>query len=152
MTKHTVHTTSIMKIIMCDQTYRAYDQHYEDNNVWPNMTRCNPLHPLYGDLSVPYVPVLVTRGAVIDIGRLMRLLAEPCSIAGLLFVWCSAQFLCGTILVTLHSMVWDWLVSRANPMPFYWPSCSLPFCLLLFFLSLHAFILWVIVGLGSSDW
>ena len=27
--------------------------------------RCNPLHPLYGALPVPYVPVWVTRGAVI---------------------------------------------------------------------------------------
>ena len=26
----------------------------------------NPLHPLYGALPVPYVPVLVTRGAVIS--------------------------------------------------------------------------------------
>ena len=27
--------------------------------------RCNPMHPLYGALPVPYVPVRVTRGAVI---------------------------------------------------------------------------------------
>ena len=27
--------------------------------------RCNPLHHLYGALNVPYVPVRVTRGAVI---------------------------------------------------------------------------------------
>ena len=27
--------------------------------------RCNPMHPLYGALSVPYVPVRFTRGAVI---------------------------------------------------------------------------------------
>ena len=27
--------------------------------------RCNPMHPLCGALSVPYVPVWVTRGAVI---------------------------------------------------------------------------------------
>ena len=27
--------------------------------------RCNPMHPLYGTLPVPYVPVRVTRGAVI---------------------------------------------------------------------------------------
>ena len=26
---------------------------------------CNPMHPLYGALSVPYVPVRVTRGAVV---------------------------------------------------------------------------------------
>ena len=27
--------------------------------------RCNPMHPLYGTLPVPYVPVRVTRGDVI---------------------------------------------------------------------------------------
>ena len=27
--------------------------------------RCNPMHPLYGALPVPYMPVRVTRGAVI---------------------------------------------------------------------------------------
>ena len=26
--------------------------------------RCNPLHPLYSAVPVPYVPVLVTRGAI----------------------------------------------------------------------------------------
>ena len=45
----------------------------------------------------------------------------------------------GTILVTPFSMVWDWRVSRAGPMPFYRPSCSLPFCLQLFFLCLLSF-------------
>ena len=29
--------------------------------------RCNPMHPLYGALPVPYVPVRVTRGAVIEL-------------------------------------------------------------------------------------
>ena len=68
-------------------------------------------------------------------------------------VFYSPVSMCGTIFVTLYSMVnWDWRVSRAGPMPFYWPSCSLPFCLLLFSLPLF-FILWVgIVGLGSLDW
>ena len=30
-----------------------------------NKIRCNPMHPLYGALPVPYLPVRVTRGAVI---------------------------------------------------------------------------------------
>ena len=69
--------------------------------------RCSPLHPLYGALPVPYVPVLVTPS---HIGSLMLLLAaEPRSIVGLLFHF---QYLCGTILVT-PSMVWDWRVSKA---------------------------------------
>ena len=59
------------------------------------------------------------------------------------------QCLYRTILVTPCSMVWDWRVSRAGPMPFYWPSCSFTFCLMLFSLSLLS--LWVIVlGLRSS--
>ena len=67
----------------------------------------------------------------------MRLLAaEPLSIAGYLF---PGQCFCGTILVTPCSMVWDWRVSRAGPMPVYWPSCSLTFRLLLFSLSLLSF-------------
>ena len=77
------------------------------------------------------------------IGTLMRLLAaEPRSIAGPLF---ACQYLSRTILVTPYSMVWDWRVSRAGPMSLYWPSCSLPFCLLLFFifiLSFYGFLLW----------
>ena len=28
--------------------------------------RCNPMHPLYGALPEPYVPVRVTRGSVIS--------------------------------------------------------------------------------------
>ena len=70
-------------------------------------------------------------------GLLKRFLAaEPLSILGPLFPF---QYLCGTILVTSHSMVWDWRVSRAGSMSLYWPSCSLHFCLLLFFLSLLSF-------------
>ena len=58
----------------------------------------------------------------LHIGILMRLLAaEPCSTAGILL---PCHYLCGTILVTPYLMVWDFLVSRAGPMPFYWPSCS----------------------------
>ena len=112
--------------------------------------KCNPMHLLYGALPVPYVPVRVTRIAVDNwctmwshIGTLMRLLAaEPSSTAGLLL---PCQYLCGPILVTPYSMMWDWRVSRAGPMPFYWSSCSLPFCLVLFslsHLSFYGFVLW----------
>ena len=60
------------------------------------------------------------------IGILKRLLAaEPRRTAGCLF---TCQYLCGTILVTPYSMVWNWRISRARTMPSYCPSCSLPFC------------------------
>ena len=73
------------------------------------------------------------------------LTAELRSTAGLLF---SYQYLCGTIFVTPYSMGWDWWVSRPVPLPFYWPSCSLYFRLLLFSLSLPSFyvlVLWAVV-------
>ena len=68
-----------------------------------------------------------------------------CGFGSILF---PCQYLCGTILVTPCSMVWDWWVSRAGPMPFYWPSCSLTFCLLPFSLSLLSFYGLVLWGWG----
>ena len=51
----------------------------------------------------------------------------------------SSQYLCGTTLLTLHSMVWDWWVLRAAPMRFHWPKLLDPFfdfyCFSFFFLS-----------------
>ena len=107
--------------------------------------RCNPMHPLYGALPDPYAPVRVTCVLWSHIGTLMRLAAEPRSTAGLLF---TCQYFCGTILVTPYSMVWVWQVSRAGPMLFYRPSCSLHFCLLLISLSLLSFYLLVLWGFG----
>ena len=58
---------------------------------------CNPLHPLYGALLEPYVPVRLHAALWSHISTLMRLLAaEPSTIAGLLFHF---QYLCGTILI-----------------------------------------------------
>ena len=71
--------------------------------------------------------------------------AEPRSTAGLLF---SSQYLSGTIWLTPYSMVSDWRVSRAGPMPFCWPSCSLLFCLQLFSLSLLFLYRLVVWGWG----
>ena len=77
--------------------------------------RCNPMFPLSGVHAV-------LRS---HIGTLMRLLAaEPRRKAGHLF---PCQYLYLNILVTQYSTVWDWRVSRTGPVPFYWPSCSLPF-------------------------
>ena len=78
------------------------------------------------------------------IGTLRRRLAtEPRSTAGLLF---HSRYPCGMILLTTHSMVWDWGVSRAGPMVFYWPKMLYPFYNLLFFsrslLSVYRLVLW----------
>ena len=92
------------------------------------------------------MPVRVTRGALIAHGILMHLLAaEPLSPAGSLFL---SQCPCGTILLTLYSMVFDLRVSRAGLMLFYWPKLLYSFCFLLFF----SFSLQIgVVKLGSLD-
>ena len=98
------------------------------------MCQCglHAVHNLDDALPWPYRYYILHNWS--DIDTLMRLLtAEPRSTAGLLF---NCLYLCGTILVTLYSTVWDWRFSRAGPMSFHWPSCSLHFCLLLCFLSL----------------
>ena len=61
---------------------------------------------------------------------------------------CSSE----TILLTPYSMVWDWGVSRAGPMLFYWPKLLYPYYNLLLFFPFSSFCIKVgIVGLGSSD-
>ena len=99
--------------------------------------RCNLIHPHYGAQPGPYICHCVLHAVLWShIGKLMRLLAaESRSTAELSF---SCQYLCGTILVTSYSMVWDWQVSRAGPMTFYLASCSLPFSLLLFSHFFHS--------------
>ena len=102
---------------------------------------CNPMHPLYSALPMPYVPVRVKSGALA--GTLMCLLAAEPRWTPVTCIPC--QFLRGTILVTPYSMVWDWRV-------FYLPSCRLPFFLLVFslsFLKLYGFVLWA-WGLRSN--
>ena len=71
------------------------------------------------------------------IGVLMRCLtAGPRSTAGLLF---PSQCPSGTFLLTPYLMVWDWPVSRAGPLFFYWLKLLYPYyCILLFFCSLHS--------------
>ena len=94
--------------------------------------RCYPMHPL----MMHYLERMCQRRlhAVLwsHMGILMRhLAAEPRSTAGLLFL---SQFPSGTILLTPYSMVWDWRVSRAGSMLFYWPKLLYPYySFLLFF-------------------
>ena len=105
--------------------------------------RCNPMHPLYGALPVPYVPVRVTRGAVI--AHRYTYVNTRCITSQYRIIFIPCQYLCGTILMTPYSMVRVWRVSRAGLLPFYLPNCKLRFCLLLFSLSLLSFnglVLW----------
>ena len=91
--------------------------------------RCTLFIP-YGALPEPYVPVRVTRGAVIAHWYTYKL--PRCRTSE----YCRAY-------IHLSVSLWNdlgapiflgvgWRVSRAGPMPFYWPSASFPFCLLLF--------------------
>ena len=80
---------------------------------------------------------------------MLRLAAEPRSTAGLLFhSYCPS----GTILLTPHSMVWDWRVSRAGPMFFCCPRLLYPYYNLLLFFPFSSFCLLVVIGLRSLDW
>ena len=106
--------------------------------------RCNPMYPLNDELPGPYVPVRVHAVPWSHIGILMRHLAtEPRSTDGLLF---PSRCPSGMMLLTPCSMVWDWLVSRAVPMLFYWPKLLYPYyCLLLFFpfsFAVYRLVLW----------
>ena len=78
--------------------------------------RCNPVHPLNGSLLDRMFQCGLHVVLWSHIGTLRhRLAAEPRSTAGLLL----PSQCPGTILLTPYSMVWDWQVSRAGPMPFY---------------------------------
>ena len=90
----------------------------------------------------PYVPVRVIRGAY----------APPrCRTSQYRRSLFPCQHFCGTILVTIYSMVWDRRVSRTGSMPFYFPSYTRSIFSRIVF-PFFSFILWVgIVGLGSSD-
>ena len=83
--------------------------------------RCNPMHPLNGALPGPYVPVRVTSVALV---AHRYTYAPPRRTAGVLF---PSRCNSGTILLTPYSMVWEWRVSRAVPMLFYWPKLLYPY-------------------------
>ena len=85
---------------------------------------CDTMNPLYGAYLCRMCQCRLHAVLWSHIGILMRLLAaEPRSTAGPLS--CS-QCHCGTILLTLYSMVWDCRLSKAGPIPFYWPKLLYP--------------------------
>ena len=101
--------------------------------------RYNLMRPLYGVLPAPHVPVRVTRGALVAHRFTYLILAvKRYTIAGPLF---TSQYYCGTILLILYLIVWDWRVSRAWLMFYYLPELLYPILSstifsLLFFLSI----------------
>ena len=109
--------------------------------------KSNPMHPLSGALPLSYVPARVTRGALVAHRHSFAPPRSGTSQYRRTFVplWC----LFGTILVIPCLIVWDWRVSRAEPMLSCWHDLLILFCLLLFYFF---FLPWVgCVGLGSLD-
>ena len=103
--------------------------------------RCNPMHPLCGALTVPFTHGTLT--------AYRYTYAPPrCRTSQYRWTFIPYEYLSATIWLTPYSMVWDWRVSRAGPMPFCWSSCSLLFCLQLFFLSLLFLYRLVVWGWG----
>ena len=97
--------------------------------IRPVVTRSSLLMALYLDCTCQ---CLLRAMLWSHIGTLMHgPAAEPGSTAGFLF---PSECPSGTILLTPYSMVWDWRVSRAGPMLFYWPKLLYPdYSLLMFF-------------------
>ena len=111
--------------------------------------KSNPMHPLRDALPLPYVPARVTRGAKFGCSYNRHSFAPPrCRTSQYrrTFVLPS-RCLFGTILVTLCLMVWDWRISRAEPMLSCWHDLLFLLCSLLFYLffSFHGLVVW---GLG----
>ena len=103
--------------------------------------RCNPVHPLNGSLPGPYVPVRVTRGALVS----HRYTYAPprCRTLQYSRTFIHSQCPSETILQTPYSMVWDWRVSRPVPMLLIGLSCSIPTIVFCYFsLSLLSDIGW----------
>ena len=94
--------------------------------------KSDPMHHLSGALALPYVPARVTRGALVA----HRHSFAP-HVVGLLSIaeaLCPSLCLFGTLLVTLCLIVWDWRVSRAEPILSCWHYLLFIFGLLLFYL------------------
>ena len=91
------------------------------------------MHPLSSALPLPYVPARVTRGALVAHRHAFAPPRCRTSQYRRSFVPQSLERgLFGTILVTPCLMVWDWRVSRAEPMFSCWHDLLFLFCLLLF--------------------
>ena len=102
--------------------------------------RCNPIHPLNGALPGLYLLVRVTHGALVA----HRYTYAP--------LRCRTSQYCMTfIALSVSLMMYDWRVSRAGPMLFYWLKLLYPDCSLLLYFPFSSFCLFFgIVGLTSS--
>ena len=108
--------------------------------------RCNPMHPLYAALPVPYVPVRVTRSAVI--AHRYTYAPPRCRTSQYrrTFILLSVSLWNDLCYPVFDGVGLAGFKSRANA--FFWLSCSLTFCLLLFSFSLLSFYGLVLLGWG----
>ena len=108
--------------------------------------RCNPMHPLNGYLPGPYVPVRVTRGALV--AHRNTYVPPRCRTSQYSRTLFPSRCPSGTILLTQYSMVWDWRVSRAGPILFYWTKLLYPYYRLLLFFP---FLFFLSIGWYCGD-
>ena len=93
--------------------------------------RCKAMHHLNGALPGPYVPVRGTFEALVAHRYTYAPPRCRTSQYSRTFIPLSVSLL--KDLANPYSKVWDWQVSRAGPMLFYWPKMLYPFYNLLFF-------------------
>ena len=107
---------------------------------------CNPMHPLCSALPVPYVPVRVTRGALIAHRYTFAPPRCRTSQYGRTFIPFSVSLWNDLVDLVFDGVGVAGFKSRSNA--FLWPSCSLLFCLQLFSLSLLFLYRLVVWGWG----
>ena len=106
--------------------------------------RCNPMHPLSDALPGPYLPVRVTRRALV--AHRFTYAPPRCRTSQYHSTFVFSQRPSGTILLTPYSMVWDWRVSRPGQCFFIGLSCSIPTIVFYYFsislLPVYRLVLW----------
>ena len=113
--------------------------------------RCNQMYLLPGALPVLYVPVRVTRGAEISHRYTYALPRCRTSQYSRTFIPLSVSLWNDLSHPVFDGVGLAGFKSRAKA--FFWPCCSLTFCLLLLSLSLLSFYLLVLWGWGlRTDW
>ena len=101
--------------------------------------RCNPMHSLNDALPGSYVPVRVRSSALV--AHRYTYTPPRCGTSQHRRTLFLSQCPSGTILLTPYSMVWDWRVSRAETIFFYWPKLLNPYYSLLLFFPFSSFCL-----------
>ena len=101
--------------------------------------RCNPMHPLYGAITVPYLLLLATRSA--QVAHRCSYIPPRCRTSQYHMTVIPLSVFLWNELADLYSMVWDILVSRAwcifVGFSYFIPFLSSAIIPFLFFLSIY---------------